>query len=515
MARPKKNTNTQALADKMRKAVLQAAIEGKLTDQREDDGNARDLLIQIEAEKQRLIKAGEIKRQKSLPDITEEEQPFGIPDNWEWVRLGDLCLKVSSGSTPAGGKAVYKEKGVSFIRSQNVHNDGLVLDNVAFIDEATHKKKPNGAIFAKDILLNITGASIGRACIVPDDFDVGNTNQHVLTLRQFEPRIRYFVHTVLISPFIFKSIMDVQVGGTKEGLSASKAKELMIPLPPLAEQQRIVRKLKEVLAQIDSLQTDEDELHRLQLAFPNQMQASLLQAAIEGKLTQQDATKDGYASDLLTDIEIEKQKLIKAGEIKRSKTLPPISEEEKPFDIPDNWEWVRLGELITSTESGKSPKCEKTPVKDDEWGVLTTTSVQKNYFLQRENKILPKKFDLNISMKVKEGDLLITRAGPSNRTGVACVVKNIIYNLILSDKIVRLNYLSDLTNPSYLMFFLNSSLGSSQTLQFASGMDKQQVNLSQDKIKNFLIPIPPLAEQQRIVDLLEQALPEIQTLKEI
>ena len=357
MARPKKNTNTQALADKMRKAVLQAAIEGKLTEQNlHDDGDARELLAQIETKKQHLVKAGEIKRQKSLTPITEEEKPFDIPDNWEWVRLGDLCLKVSSGSTPAGGKAVYKEKGISFIRSQNVHNDGLVLDNVAFIDEATHKKKPNGTIYAKDILLNITGASIGRACVVSDDFHVGNTNQHVLTLRQIEPEIRYFIHTVLISPFIFKSIMDVQVGGTKEGLSASKAKELLIPLPPLAEQQRIVAKLQDVMPQLDSLQADEDALHALQTDFPNQMQASLLQAAMEGKLTQQDAITDDNASDLLADIEREKQRLFKAGEIKRQKTLPPIIEEEKPFDIPDNWAWVRLGELTYNRGQKKPDK---------------------------------------------------------------------------------------------------------------------------------------------------------------
>lgn len=508
MARPKKNTNTQALADKMRKAVLQAAIEGKLTDQREDDGNARDLLIQIEAEKQRLIKAGEIKRQKSLPDITEEEQPFDIPDSWEWVRLGDLCLKVSSGSTPAGGKAVYKEKGVSFIRSQNVHNDGLVLDNVAFIDEATHKKKPNGAIFAKDILLNITGASIGRACIVPDDFDVGNTNQHVLTLRQFEPRIRYFVHTVLISPFIFKSIMDVQVGGTKEGLSASKAKELMIPLPPLAEQQRIVRKLKEVLAQIDSLQTDEDELHRLQLAFPNQMQASLLQAAIEGKLTQQDATKDGYASDLLTDIEIEKQKLIKAGEIKRSKTLPPISEEEKPFDIPDNWEWVRLGEVVIVNPRNKAEdnlEAAFVPMKLVEAGY-------KNIF----------DFEVRKWMSIKTGythfaenDVVFAKITPCFQNLKSAVISNIPNGIGAgTTEFHVLRNFNDHIDIEYLLYFVKNPTFINDGVATFTGTAGQQ-RIGTDFVKEYLLPLPPLAEQRRIVDLLDQALPEIQTLKEI
>lgn len=501
MARPKKNTNTQALADKMRKAVLQAAIEGKLTDQREDDGNARELLEQIETEKQRLIKAGEIKRQKSLPPITEEEQPFDIPDNWEWVRLGDLCLKVSSGSTPAGGKAVYKEKGVSFIRSQNVHNDGLVLDNVAFIDEATHKKKPNGAIFAKDILLNITGASIGRACIVPDDFDVGNTNQHVLTLRQFEPKIRYFVHTVLISPFIFKSIMDVQVGGTKEGLSASKAKELMIPLPPLAEQQRIVAKLQEVMPQLDSLQADEDALHALQTAFPRQMQASLLQAAIEGKLTQQDAAKDGNASDLLADIESEKQRLIKAGEIKRQKTLPPITEEEKPFDIPDNWAWVRLGD-ISDYGQGRQTKPENISSKSL---IIEMEDIEKETF-----KLLAKNYDRKPKSSknyFKSGDVLYGKLRPYLKKII--VVDEDGY---CSTEIIPFSSFG-LIDSDYLKLCMSSPSVNNHVNSLTHGMDMPR--LGTEKARSLLIPLPPLAEQQRIVDLLDQALPEIQALKNI
>jgi len=509
MARPRKNTNTQALADKMRKAVLQAAIEGKLTEQNPtEDGHARNLLADIEAEKQRLIKAGEIKRQKSLPDITEEEQPFDIPDNWEWVRLGDLCLKVSSGSTPAGGKAVYKEKGVSFIRSQNVHNDGLVLDNVAFIDEATHKKKPNGAIFAKDILLNITGASIGRACIVPDDFDVGNTNQHVLTLRQFEPRIRYFVHTVLISPFIFKSIMDVQVGGTKEGLSASKAKELMIPLPPLAEQQRIVRKLKEVLAQIDSLQADEDALHALQNAFPRQMQASLLQAAIEGKLTQQDAATDGNAHDLIAEIQTEKQRLVRSGEIKRQKSLPDIAEEEKPFDIPDNWEWVRLEDLFAIARGG-SPRPIKQFITESKEGInwikIGDTDIGGKYITSCNEKIIPEGKEK--SRFVKSGDLLLTNSMSYGRPYILKV------DGCIHDGWLSLSPFIEDISKEYFYYLLSSNLVKSQFDNIVSGAVVK--NLNKDKVKETLVPLPPLAEQQRIVDLLEQALPEIQALTDI
>lgn len=507
MARPKKNTNKQLLADKMRKAVLQAAIEGKLTEQHPTtDGYARDLLADIESTKQRLIKAGEIKRQKSLPDITEEEKPFDIPDSWEWVRLGDLCLKVSSGSTPTGGKAVYKEKGISFIRSQNVHNDGLVLDNVAFIEEAMHKKKPNGAIYAKDILLNITGASIGRACVVSDDFDVGNTNQHVLTLRQIEPEIRYFVHTVLISPFIFKSIMDVQVGGTKEGLSASKAKELLIPLPPLAEQQRIVAKVKEALAQIDILHADENALYALQTAFPRQMQASLLQAAIEGKLTQQDATKDGNACDLLADIETEREKLIETGGLKRQKSLSPITEEEKPFDIPDNWEWVRLGDL-TYNRGQKKP--------DKKFSYIDIASIDNK--TQRLNSeldiIIPSEAPSRARKIVNKGDIIYATVRPY-LMNITIIDRDIKPEPIVSTGFAVLTTPYEITNE-YLFHVLMSPHFNAYANHSDNSKGVAYPAINDTRLMNGIIPLPPLDEQQRIVELLEQALPEIQTLKEI
>lgn len=243
----------KAFPNKLRVSLLQSAIQGQLTEQLPEDGDARDLLKEIEAEKARLIAEKIIKKEKPLPPITDEEIPFEIPENWAWVRLGDLCAKVGAGSTPSGGKAVYLDDGVKFIRSQNVHNDGLYLDNVAFIAEKTHFSKKGSTVYPKDLLLNITGGSIGRCCVVPDDFDTANVNQHVLILRLFDEKIRFYLHQVIISPFIFKLIMDLQVGGTKEGLSATSAKNLLIPFPPLAEQQRIVEKLDEILGKVDGL----------------------------------------------------------------------------------------------------------------------------------------------------------------------------------------------------------------------------------------------------------------------
>lgn len=163
----------------------------------------------------------------------EEELPFEVPQGWCWCRLENLMQKVSSGSTPRGGRNVYVENGVKFIRSQNVYNEGLVLSNIAYITSEIHKEKSNSHVIANDLLLNITGASIGRCALVPGDFDTANINQHVLILRLIDYSIKEFIHLAITSPLVFNQIMDMQVGGTKEGLSAEKANKLFIPIPPL------------------------------------------------------------------------------------------------------------------------------------------------------------------------------------------------------------------------------------------------------------------------------------------
>ena len=324
MARPKKNTNTQALADKMRRAVLQAAIEGKLTEQNQDDGDARELLAQIEDEKQRLIKAGEIKRQKSLPDIAEEEKPFGIPDNWEWVRLEDL-FAIARGGSPRPIKQFITEskEGINWIKIGDTDIGGKYITscNEKIIPEGKEKSR---FVKSGDLLLT-NSMSYGRPYILKVD---GCIHDGWLSLSPFiEDISKEYFYYLLSSNLVKSQFYNIVSGAVVKNLNKDKVKETLVPLPPLAEQQRIVKKLLELLIKTDSLQADENALHALQTAFPKQMQASLLQAAIEGKLTQQDATTDGNAHDLLSDIQAEKQRLIKTGEIKRQKTLPPIIEE--------------------------------------------------------------------------------------------------------------------------------------------------------------------------------------------
>ena len=261
-----------------------------------------------------------------------------------------------------------------------------------------------------------------------------------------------------------------------------------------------------------------------------QLKNSILQWAIQGKLVPQNP-KDEPASKLLERIAAIRHSEQSEESSKRSKKTsktptsriyrengvwyeqvgnaePKDISDDIPFEIPENWAWCRLGDLLTDTSAGKSPQCESRPRKDNEWGVIKTTAIQDGYFLEKENKVLPSKFgSIKDEQVIHKGDLLITRAGPRNRTGILCLVENEPVNLILSDKTVRLSYVRDYVSPRYIMLYLRSSFGQDEIEKNMVGMASSQVNISQDKMKTFLIPIPPLAEQKRIVAKLEQVLP--------
>ncbi|MCW7463716.1 restriction endonuclease subunit S [Leptospira limi] len=238
----------------LRKAILQLAVMGKLVEQDPSDQPASELLKEIQAEKARLVEEGKVKKSEALQPIKEEEKPFVIPKGWEWVRLGEVLQKFGAGSTPLGGKSVYTTDGIMFLRSQNVWNDGLYLDDVARISKSIHEKMKGTKVIGNDILLNITGASIGRSTIFPLNFEEANVSQHVAILRTFTPSIVTYLHKLIISDFFQNLVFKEQVGVSREGLSMTKLSKFPLPLPPLAEQKRIVEKVDEFLALCDELE---------------------------------------------------------------------------------------------------------------------------------------------------------------------------------------------------------------------------------------------------------------------
>ena len=260
-----------------------------------------------------------------------------------------------------------------------------------------------------------------------------------------------------------------------------------------------------------------------------QLKNSILQWAIQGKLVPQDPN-DEPAFFLLEKIRAEKERLVKEKKIKKDKNESIIFrgddnsyyekflatgevkciDEEIPFEIPKGWEWCRLRDVIMGTNAGKSPNCEKRPKRGEEWGVLTTTAIQENDFLPNENKVLPPNYSVNSEHSVKYGDILITRAGPVNRTGIVCLVDKECDNLILSDKTVRIDYFRNYCNPTFIVLVLNSPAIHELLMSVTVGMAASQVNVSQGNIQNTLIPFPGIKEQNRIAVKITNLLPIIE-----
>ncbi|MGE0269287.1 MAG: restriction endonuclease subunit S [Candidatus Omnitrophota bacterium] len=235
----------EALLYNLRQSVLQEAIEGKLTAQwrKENpklisgENHASKLLERIKAEKERLIKEGKIKKEKPLSPITNEEKPFELPEGWEWCRLGDLCSKIGSGSTPKGSN--YSTKGILFFRSQNIHDDGLDCDDIKFISSEVHKQMKGTAVIAGDLLLNITGGSLGRCALIPVDFREGNVSQHVCIIRSILMS-KGFMHKIVLSPQFQKVMFESTTGAGREGLPKYNLEQFVVPVPSVIEQQVIV-----------------------------------------------------------------------------------------------------------------------------------------------------------------------------------------------------------------------------------------------------------------------------------
>ena len=524
-------------AQQLKNSILLMAVQGKLVPQDPNDEPASVLLERIHAEKERLIKEKKIKREKNPSVIFKgadntpyekigdevrslaDEVPFDIPDSWEWVRLIDVCEYIQRGKSPKYSPI----KKYPVVAQKCNQWSGFSIEKAQFIEpNSLSSYGPERLLQDNDLMWNSTGlGTLGRMAIyktAANPYELAVADSHVTVIRPLKQFVLpEYLYYYFANPSVQSVIEDQADGTTKQKeLATATIKAYLTPIPPLDEQRRILAKLSEVLPVVKNYGVVYDETTVMQEAFPESLKKSILQEAVQGKLVPQDPS-DEPAEALLERIRAEKQRLIKEGKIKKNKHESVIfrrdnshyekrgSKEEKindiiPFELPDSWEWIRLSAILTSTDAGKSPQCENRPRTIGEWGVIKTTAIQDGYFLAEENKVLPLDFNLQESMVVHHGDLLITRAGPRNRTGVICVVDGEPENLILSDKTVRLSYLRNFVNPHYVMTALSSPAMQYFVVDAMTGMASSQVNISQEKMKTFLLPLPPLNEQQRIVD---------------
>lgn len=493
----------------LKNSILQLAIQGKLVEQHQEEGTAKELYLQILAEKQRLINAGTIKKETSQLEFTEDDKPFDIPDSWEWTRVGSVTVINPKNK-------IDDDLDVAFIPMPCIA-DGFRNQHTFEIKKWKEIKKGYTHFADRDIgVAKITPCFQNRKSVVfrglKNGYGAGTTELSVIRVVN-NTLIREFLLWFFKTDYFISNGMKSFTGTAgQQRIHKDFLSTFLIPLPPLAEQMRIVAKIEELLPYIDRYEQAWSNLEVFNKRFPGDMRKSILQMAIQGKLVEQ-YPEEGTAEELYQQIQAEKQLLIKAGTIKKQKPLPEITEDERPFEIPEGWIWTKLGDISWFFDAGKSPNCEKKNVSGNEWGVISTTAIQLGFFDEIQNKILPSNYEVKSNMQVKTGDILITRAGPTNRTGIACLVKKIRFNLILSDKTLRINMTDQYVCKDFIIMVLNSPQIRQLIIELMSGMDKQQVNISQDKYKTVLIPLPPLAEQKRIVAKLEEILPLCEKLK--
>ena len=419
--------------------------------------------------------------------------------SWKTYRLGDI-LERKRVSVKIEKDKLYK------LVTIKLYHQGVILREEKKGDDI---KSNMFSVNTGDFILSGIDARNGAFGIVPKELD-GAIVTNDFWILEPNPKIMkkdffLFITSTPLFDYICKQCSD----GTTQRIRLQRDKfyDYELSLPSIDAQRLLVDKLTNYNKNCKQLSTELTH----QLTLVKQLRQSFLREAMQGKLTADFRSAhpeliegENSAQALLENIKAEKKQLIKDGKLKKEKELAPIGEDEIPFDIPESWVWCRLGEIIFDTEGGKSPNCLNEEAIGDEWGVIKTTAVQEMIFLENENKVLPKGFMINEQHKIKVGDLLITRAGPKNRVGIVCYVEKLSTNLILSDKTIRIKYNNDLINAKYIALALNSPLIKPIIERKMTGMADSQVNISQDNMKGFTIPLPPLSEQQAIVSKLDE-----------
>lgn len=535
--------------NKLRELIFELAVRGKLVSQDSEDEPASVFLARLADEKAHQIETGKLKAQKPVPVVDEKEMPFNLPLGWEWGRLSQCAADIHYGFTASADTSANECR---LLRITDIQNDkvdwGSVPGCIISKEQAQSYLLRDG-----DILIARTGGTIGKSYLVEGLSVKSVFASYLIRVRKLGSAYPKYLKLYMGSQLYWGQLYGFSSGTGQPNVNGNALKKLLVPIPPIQEQYRIVAKVDELMALCDQLeQKTEQQLDAHQqlvesllstltsaqnaeelatnwqrlaehfdLLFAGPMgewavdrlKDTILQLAVMGKLVPQDPN-DEPASVLLERIQEEKARLIAEGKLKKQKPLPPISEEEKACELPDKWDWVRLGDIIGNTDAGWSPACPSEPSPNDEtWGVLKTTAVQKLSYLEAENKALPASKEPRPQYEVSTGDILITRAGPKNRVGVCCAVDSTRPRLMISDKIIRFHAVTEDVTAGYLALCLNVGHSAEFLERSKSGMAESQMNISQDKLKMTPVPFCSLDMQLRIGEKIEELMDVCDQLK--
>ena len=508
---------------RLRELILTLAVQGKLVPQDPSDEPAGELLKKIRAEKDRLIAEGKIKRDKPLAEIAEEAKPFELPGSWEWFRFGELLDFQGGGQPPKSN-----------------FSDVPLPDYVQLIQIRDLGDKPQPVFIPKklaskfctptDVMVGRYGASVGKVFWGKD----GAYNVALVKMvDEYKAFDRHYLYLLLVSP-VGQNLFSGISRSAQDGFNKNDIEAKLIPLPPFAEQTRIVTRVEELMQLCDALEASgqleaqqhaqlvstllgtltqsetpealADNWQRIATHFDvlldrpeavDALEQTILQLAVRGLLVPQDPT-DEPASVLLQKIRTEKDHLIAQGKIKRDKPLPPITDEEKPFDLPQGWKWSRMGSVVNASEAGWSPTCIGSPRTAGKWGVLKVSAVSWGDFDAMANKELPADLTPRPEYEVKDGDFLLSRANTAELVARSVVVEKAEPRLMLSDKIIRLD-VSRQMSRDFLNLCNNAEHARNHYVVNASGTSSSMKNVSREVVLATPIPLPPLAEQTRIM----------------
>lgn len=460
-------------AQELKNSILQLAVQGKLVPQNSEDEPVNELLKRIQAEKTMAFSAGRIKKDKKLPEITEAEIPHDIPDTWEWLRLGQLC-QLLDGEKMSGVKYPYLE--AKYLRGII---EGSIIEGGKFVRKGTW-------------LILVDGENSGEVFLATEDGYMGSTFK-VLYIPDsiYAP---YVLDFLLLKKQLFR---NRKTGAAIPHLNKELFFNLLIPIPPLAEQKRIVAKVEELLPLVNEYDKTEKRLTALSAEFPDKLRKSILQQAVQGKLTER-SPSDEPASELLKRIQTEKAKLIAEGKIKMEKPLPPITEDDCPFEIPDEWEWVRLTDVgeVSRGRSKHRPRNDAILYRDGKYPLVQTGDVARSGGLITSCSSFYNDVGLAQSRMWPKGTLCLTIAANIADVGI------LDFDACFPDSVVGFNAFSPIISNKYFLYMLMAYKAILDRMATRSA----QKNINLETIASLAYPLPPLAEQKHIVERVEKLL---------
>lgn len=469
------------IADRLRAAILQAAISGKLTDQRTEDGTATELLEQIKTERATLVKTKKLQKQKALRPVTEQSQPFAIPTSWEWVRFQDVN-QFRIGKTPKRAEPKFwSPSEVPWVSISDMTQGGSIASTKEGVSAAAIAECFGGQPSPAGTLIMSFKLTIGRCSFLGRD---AVHNEAIVSIfpamSAGESFSTYLSHALPL----LSQLGDSKAAIKGNTLNSESIANLPIPLPPPMEQERIIAKLDEVLPLIDQLAELEREREHLDREFAKAIERAILQAATSGKLTDQ-RPDDGTAEELLETIKTERQQLEKEGKIRKQKPLPPVDKMDEPFDLPDSWVWSRLGRVF-NMQAGKNVAVGK-------------ISEVGEYPCYGGNGIRGYVADYN-----RDGTYPLI-----GRQGALCGNINLASGRFFATEHAVVVETFGHTSPTWAAIALEQL----NLNQYATAT--AQPGLSVEKLKVVPVPVPPVDEQERIAAKLDRALPLARSLGEL